>query len=236
MPPPPDREMMSVTGIRKARTMFDLLGHNPTALLAVYGYWAVLALVTVESMGIPVPGEATLLAAAIYAGTTHRLSIVLVVLAAATGAITGDNIGFLIGRTGGARLLQRVGRYVRLNEGKLQLGRYLFDRHDGKVVFFGRFVAVLRVWAAVLAGANQMPWKRFLAFNTAGGVLWATLMGSLAFALGDHVHELNGPLSLGSTALAATVMLGGMIAMHRVERRWQREMRPTEMGCDALAA
>src|SRR6266436_2822832 len=129
--------------------MFHFATSQLSHLLATYGYWAVLVFVAIESTGIPFPGETMLLIAAIYAGTTHQLSIPLVILAAASGAIIGDNIGFWVGREG---------RYRLLDERKLKLGQYLFLKHGGKVVFFGRFVAVLRAWAAFLAGTNHMSW------------------------------------------------------------------------------
>src|SRR5579864_5738584 len=146
--------------------------HALSHLLAIFSYWAVLVFVAIESTGIPFPGETMLLAASIYAGTTHHLQIVFIIIAAAAGAILGDNLGYLVGREGGFRLLRRYGRFIRVDERKLKLGMYLFRRHGGKVVFFGRFVAVLRAWAAFLAGVNRMRWPRFLAFNAAGGILW----------------------------------------------------------------
>ena len=108
-------------------------------------------------MGIPFPGETMLLVAAISAGTIHHLSLLLVIVAAASGAIVGDNLGYWIGRQGGSRLLRRYGRSLQLAERKLKLGQYLFRKHGGKVVFLGRFIAVLRAWAAFLAGTNRMP-------------------------------------------------------------------------------
>lgn len=138
-------------------------------LLTTYGYWAIFACIAIESTGIPFPGETMLLVAAIFAGTTHRLSIPLAILAAESFAILGDNLGFWVGREGGFRLLRRYGRYIHLDERKLKLGLYLFRRHGGKVVFFGRFVAVLRMWAAFLAGVNRMAWPRFLLFNAPSG-------------------------------------------------------------------
>lgn len=98
------------------------------------------------------PGESMLLLAAIYAGTTHHLSILLVIVA----AVLGDNLGFLVGREGGYRLLRRSGHVIRLDERKLKLGQYLFRKHGSKVVFFGRFIAVLCAWTAFLAGTNRM--------------------------------------------------------------------------------
>src|SRR5437868_3688184 len=126
-------------------------------------------------MGIPAPGETALVSAAIFAATTHRLDIGMVVAAAATGAILGDNIGYRLGRRFGYALLTRYGRFARIDAGRIRLGRFLFDRHGGKVVFFGRFVAVLRALAALLAGINRMDWRRFLFFNATGGLVWAAV-------------------------------------------------------------
>ena len=196
-----------------------LLGFDLTHLLTAYGGWAVLVFVAIESMGIPIPGETMLLVAAAYAGATGHVPIVVVIAAAAAGAILGDNLGFLIGRIGGLRLLRRYGRYVYLNERKLKVGRYLFQRHGGKAVFFGRFVAVLRVFAAFLAGANRMPWRRFVLFNAAGGLIWAILMGLLGYALGASVQ---GPLGIATLALAASVVVGGIIVLQRNGKRLER--------------
>src|SRR3989440_10415262 len=166
---------MCVRDGESRRHMFHIATSDLMHLLTTYGYWAVLVFVAIESTGIPFPGETMLLVAAIYAGTTHQLSIALVIAAAATGAILGDNLGFWVGREGGFRLLRRYGPYIRLDERKLKLGQYLFHKHGVKVVFFGRFVAVLRAWAAFLAGTNRMPWSRFLPANAAGGIVWATI-------------------------------------------------------------
>jgi membrane protein DedA with SNARE-associated domain len=189
-----------------------------THLLTTYGYVGVLLLIAAESMGIPVPGETMLIAAAVYAGTTHRLQIPLVIAAAAVGAILGDNLGFLIGREGGYRLLHRYGRYVRLDERRLKLGRYLFLRHGGKVVFFGRFIAVLRTWAAFLAGVNRMPWGRFLFFNVTGGIVWASAFGIGGYILGNNVERFASPLGLATAALAAVLTLTAVILVRRHEQ------------------
>src|ERR671930_477574 len=109
-------------------------------LLTNFGYLAVFALVGMESLGIPLPGETMLITAAIYAGATHNLSIAGVIGAAIAGAIIGDNIGYAAGYKGGLPLLRRYGKYIRLDERRLKLGRYLFTKYGGKVVFFGRFV------------------------------------------------------------------------------------------------
>jgi membrane protein DedA with SNARE-associated domain len=93
-------------------------------LIQAYGLWVVFAVVMLEGMGIPVPGETALITAALYAGSTHQIGIASVVLVAAMAAIIGDNI----------RLIVRYGRHVRLNEARLKMGQYLFRRHGGKIV------------------------------------------------------------------------------------------------------
>ena len=203
--------------------MFHYSGHALTHLLTTYGYWAVLLFVAVESTGIPFPGETMLLVAAIYAGTHHGFHIPLVILAAAGGAIVGDNLGFLVGRAGGYRLLRRYGHVVRLDERKLKLGIYLFRQHGGKVVFFGRFVAVLRAWAAFLAGTSRMPWDRFFFFNATGGILWATLYGIGGYALGDNIHRLSGPVGVATVVLAILVIIIAFVLLRRNEARLEDE-------------
>jgi membrane protein DedA with SNARE-associated domain len=160
----------------------------------------------IESIGVPVPGETALIGAALYAGSTHKLEIWWVIGAAIAGAIIGDNIGFSIGRYGGAGLLLRYGHKVRLHEGRLKIGIWLFRRHGGKVVFWGRFVSVLRTYAAFLAGTNQMAWPRFLVFNAAGAVVWATIYGVLYYVFGGALQRL-------STAIDITLGVAGAVAV-----------------------
>lgn len=199
--------------------MPSFLGFDPTHLIAVYGYWAIFVIVGLESMGVPMPGETVLVTAAVYAGTTHGLQIPIVVATAAGGAIVGDNLGFWIGRELGFRLLLKHGSKIGLGEPRLKLGQYMFERHGGKVVFFGRFVAFLRAFAALLAGANRMRWWRFLAFNAAGGIAWATLFGGGGYFLGASIERFAGPIGV---ALAVGVVIGagiGLIVVRRGEVR-----------------
>jgi membrane protein DedA with SNARE-associated domain len=208
--------------------------HTLMHLLATYGYLAVLLLVAIESTGIPVPGESMLIAASIYAATTHHLSIAVVVVAAALGAMVGDNLGYLAGRHGGTALIRRYGHLVRLDERKLAVGQYLFDTHGGKVVFFGRFVAILRMWAAFLAGMHHMPWKRFMLFNAGGAAGWATLMGVGAYSLGGTMARLGGVMGVTGAVLAALLMVGVSVALKRKERSLQ--VKVTEHRCRPIAA
>jgi len=195
----------------------------PSPLLAHAGYGAVMLAVGIESMGIPFPGEATLIAAAAYAGSTHKLNIVFVVAAGAAGAIIGDNIGFWIGREVGLRLLLRYGKYIRMTERRIKLGQYLFQRYGGTVVFFGRFVAVLRALAAFLAGTNRMTWPRFLVFNAAGGIVWAGVYGFGAYALGTQIHRLAGPVGAGLGAVALVLIVCGFVFLRRHEHQLEDE-------------
>jgi membrane protein DedA with SNARE-associated domain len=203
--------------------MFHFATSTLTQLLATYGYLAVLLFVAIESTGIPFPGETMLLVAAIAAGTTHQLSIAWVIVAAASGAILGDNLGFWVGRDGGYRLLRRYGRYIHVEERRLKLGQYLFLKHGGKVVFFGRFVAVLRAWAAFLAGTNRMRWPRFLLFNAAGAIVWATLYGLGGYFLGDNIHRLVGPVGIVFLVLAVLLIIAGIVIVRRNEERLEDE-------------
>lgn len=203
--------------------MFHFVTNDLTHLLTTYGYLAVFLFVAIESIGIPFPGETMLVTAGVYAGTTHHLKIVIVIVAAAGGAIIGDNIGYGIGRAGGYRLLRRYGKYIRLEEPKLKLGQYLFRKHGAKVVFFGRFVSILRTFAAFLAGVNVMPWDRFLAFNAAGGVLWATIYGTAAYLLGGRIRTLSKPVDIVLAVIGIAAVAGIIVFLRFNERRLEQE-------------
>jgi len=199
------------------------LGLDLTWLLATFGYLAVFLFIAIERIGIPFPGETMLITAAIYAGHTHRLDIVLVIAAAAAGAIIGDNIGFAIGHWGGYRLIRRYGHYVRLHKGRLKLGQYLFRKHGAKVVFFGRFVSILRAYAAFLAGTNRMPWWHFLVFNAAGGVVWASVFGVGAYALGTQINNLSRTSGIVFGILAGLAIVASFVFLRRNEARLMAE-------------
>jgi membrane protein DedA with SNARE-associated domain len=196
-----------------------MLHLGPTSLITKFGYLAVAAIVGLESVGLPLPGEATLIAAAVYAGTTQRLNIWLVIACASLGAIVGDNLGFWIGRELGFRLLIRWGSYVGLTESRIKVGQYLFQLHGGKIVFFGRFLAVLRIWAALLAGVNQMAWPKFLLFNSGGAVLWAAIYGLGAYCLGHVLESFTRPAAivLGIVGLLALIALLVFTKRHEAE-------------------
>jgi membrane protein DedA with SNARE-associated domain len=197
-------------------------------LVAQHGYWVVFLIVMLESAGIPLPGETALVLASIYAGATDQLNIAFVIASAAAGAILGDNIGFWVGRTWGLTFLLRYGKLIHLPEKRLRLGQYLFATHGAKIVFFGRFVAFLRVFAALLAGVNQYKWPPFLFFNAAGGIVWAIVFGAGAYLFGESIHLVSGPL--GVAALGGVVI--GVIVFTRAVRRQEKKMEEQITAAD----
>jgi membrane protein DedA with SNARE-associated domain len=201
---------------------FFLSTHTIDGWLSSYGYLVVFLLVMIESIGVPVPGETALIGAALYAGSTGKLQIWWVIALAIAGAVIGDNIGFSIGRYGGARLLLRYGHKVRLHEGRLKIGIWLFRRHGGKVVFWGRFVSILRTWAAFLAGANQMDWPRFLVFNASGGIVWATLYGVLYYVFGNTLRKLSTTIDVTIGVAGSLILVGFVVWTRRKEAELQK--------------
>ena len=211
--------------------MFDFLTPDfMHHLIESYGLWILFVLVMLESSGIPMPGETALVSAALYAGATHRLDITSVVGVAAAAAIIGDNIGYLAGRTIGFRLIVRHGAYLGLTEPRLKVGQYLFLQHGGKIVFFGRFVAFLRAFAALLAGINRMPWPNFLLMNALGGICWASLFGFGAYLFGHQIKMVAGPLGIVLLIAAVGLTVAGAIFFRRHERELEERARAALPG------
>ena len=188
---------------------------NVDHLLSTYGYAAVFAIVGMESLGIPLPGETILIAAGAYAGSTHRMSVWGIFAVAAAGAIVGDNIGFWIGDKGGYRLLRRYGHHIRFDESRMKVGRLVFDTHGGKVVFFGRFISILRTYAAFLAGTNKMSWRRFLPWNASGGIVWAAAYSFGAYAAGNALKRASRPIDIGLGVAAVVLVTAFLVAVRR---------------------
>jgi membrane protein DedA with SNARE-associated domain len=200
------------------------------SLVLQYGYVAIFVVIGLESAGLPLPGEAALVAASIYAGATGHLHIALVIACAALGAIIGDNIGFWAGRRFGKALLVKYGPYIHVSATRLKVGEYLFRQHGGKIVFYGRFVAFLRIFAAVLAGANSYGWRPFLIYNAAGGIVWASLVGLGAYMFGNAVHNVTGPLG----CVGLVVAIAAMVLLWRVARQHEKRLH-TQMEADVAA-
>ena len=199
--------------------METLLNINVGDLIARFGYLGVFALIFFESAGVPLPGEMASISAAIYAGTTPHMHIELGILAAASGAILGDNLGCWFGRRYGFGFLHRFGPYIHLTEPRLKIGQMLFQRHGGKVVFLGRFTALLRTWAAILAGANRFSPRRFFVWNASGGVSWAMVYGLGGYFFGQSITLFAGPVSIG---LSVAVVIGAAAIYFLFKKHEQR--------------
>src|SRR3954452_11888282 len=170
------------------------------------GLPVMVLLIAGESMGLPLPGETALIAAAILA-SRGKLDIVPVIVLAAVAAIVGDNLGYLIGRKGGRKLILRHERLRPHAERMLAVGEPFFARHGPKAVFLGRWFAGLRIAAAWMAGINQMRWPSFLFWNATGGIAWAVSVGVLAYALGHSAERL---LKTAGAVGAGTIVVGGI--------------------------
>ncbi|MFL5482459.1 MAG: DedA family protein [Gemmatimonadaceae bacterium] len=179
-----------------------------THLLHTYTYPGVLSLVMLESLGIPLPGEIALVTAAAYAGIAHNVSVSGVILMAALGATIGGVLGYLIGIKGGLPLLTRYGGYIGVRKKHIEKAHGFFERNGAKAILFGRFVAVLRTWAAVIAGAARMSFKRFVAYNTLGSILWAIVFGWLGYYFGRDLPLLEHYISRVSLGILIVVALG----------------------------
>ena len=186
--------------------------HNEWAMLLLF------VLLALESFGLPVPGETALIACGVLA-SQGSLSIVSVILVGIAAAIIGDNLGYWAARRGGRPLLERYRLTRGYAERYLPRSERFFARHGGKAVFFGRFVAVLRVTAAWVAGISHMSWWRFLAWNAAGGIVWATTIALVAYSLGDAAASALSRYGLYAAGGAVLLAALGFLVARRVERR-----------------
>jgi membrane-associated protein len=191
------------------------------------GYTVVFALIAIETMGIPVPGETALIAAALLAHDGQMDIVVLVALASAA-AILGDNVGFAIGRKGGRALLSRPGPWHDTRLRALAYGEPFFAKHGPKAVFLGRWISGLRIASAWLAGINGMHWPTFLVWNALGGIFWACTVGLAVYFAGhvaENVIEVAGPVAGG---LIVAALAGFLLWRHRRKRH-----APVEVPADA---
>lgn len=197
-----------------------------------FGYLAVAALVMVEDFGVPLPGETVLVLAAVYAGT-GRLNVFLVALIGFLAAVTGDSIGYAIGRFGGRAVVERYGRYVLLTPERLDSATRFYERHGPKVVTIARFVEGLRQANGIIAGIAGMPWLRFVAYNALGAALWVGVWTSVGYFSGSHITAIYNDAKRYETYVAIAVAAVVVILVGRtVARRMRRPdpQEPTEGG------
>jgi len=190
-----------------------------TKLLLDYGLVLLFVLVGLESTGIPLPGETSLIAAAVLASSGHY-SIVVVIAVASAGAIVGDNAGYWIGRKGGRALLRRIPYLRDYFDRVLPPAERFFRRHGAKAVFFGRFISILRVTAAWLAGISHMSWWKFLFWNAAGGIAWATAFGVVAYYAGRAAADAINRYGLYAGIAVVVLIVLAAAGIHL----WRRQM------------
>ena len=203
--------------------------------VAHYGYLAVFGLILFQTVGIPLPGEAALIAAAVYAQHTHKLDVIDIILISALATSLGGVMGYWIGRRGGYPLLMRHGHHVGLNPARMRLGEYLFQFHGGKILLFGRVIAVLRTYQSVLAGIYRMPFRRFVAFSGLGALLWAAAIGYGAYGFGGLFNRMAGVLAWGTLALGLGIMFAIAIYLKRQENVLQARADAALLGAEQVA-
>jgi len=188
------------------------------SLFTHYGYWVVFFGVMLENAGLPVPGETILLAAGFFAADGH-FSLPLVMLIAAVGAVTGDNIGFAVGHHYGRNFFIRFGKYLFLTEHRLEKIDEFFHRHGNKTILIARFITGLRVFAALFASASKMPWRTFFVYNVAGAILWAVVIAMLGHIFGHSWPLLEKWVGRsGMFMLLAAVVIGAIVWRLRAHR------------------
>lgn len=190
--------------------------HHLYLLLQAYTYPALFGLVLLESLGIPLPGEIALVTAAAFA-SRGSISIGVVIFLAAFGATVGGVIGYWIGNRGGLALIGRYGGYVGVRQSHIDRVHFFFERNGAKTILFGRFVAVLRTWASVVAGAACMSFRKFVAFNTLSSVVWAAVFGLLGFYFGKDLPLLEHYISRASLVILVALAVG--IALFLLQKR-----------------
>jgi membrane protein DedA with SNARE-associated domain len=191
------------------------------SLVADYGLALLFLLIGMESAGIPLPGETALVAAGVLAARGD-LDIVAVIAVAAAAAIVGDNAGYWIGRIGGRRLLTRWAWLERHASKVLPWSERFFARHGPKTIFLGRFIAVLRVTAAWLAGVSRMEWWRFFFWNAAGGICWALLVGLVAYYAGQAAADAIDRYGRYAAVAIVALLVVGFFVVRFLRRRMLR--------------
>ena len=190
-----------------------------TDFVATYGIWLVAAFIALESMSVPLPAEAALMAAAIFAARTHDFDIWYLIVIGTLAAIVGNTAGFWLGWRFGPRLLLRHGARFGLTEQRLKIGQWLFVRYGGRFVFTARFLPFLRNMAAVLAGANSMPQSKFYLVSAIAGAAWVVCYGLGTYALSEVFMEIASPAAIVLGVAAVSIVLAVPMFIVRYEQR-----------------
>jgi phosphatidylglycerol lysyltransferase len=213
--------------------------HAILNLVEHFGYLIVFLGVGIESLGIPVPGETVLVIGAVYAAQGHLHPAVVAAVAVA-GAILGDNTGYYVGRRWGHRLIRtRLLRRI-YDPRRLAVAERFFAKHGWTAVFFGRFIAILRIFAGPLAGMHHMPWTHFVLANAGGAIVWVSAVVTAGVLVGgnlDHIVQLVSRAGYIGLGVAVVLVITFVVVHHLRKRRELREgerlLREEETGTDA---
>ncbi len=200
---------------------------NVQAWIATWGYLGIFLFVFIGNLGIPVPEETVMIVAGFVAGR-EILDIRAVYAVVFLSAVTGDCCGFLIGRTGGQRLLARLAtrfEFARRRYDRLQI---FFQTHGAKAVFMARFIAGVRFMAGPMAGAAGMPFAQFLGWNVMGAMVWCSIVVTVGYLVGDELYDVIRMSHLASrgTELAIALVVIALFVVWWRERRHQPVARP----------
>jgi len=176
------------------------------------------AIIGLESMGIPSPGETALVAAAVLA-SQGKLQIWLVILIGVSSAIIGDNIGYWLGRRYGRSVFMASGPFLHHRVHAIRYGDGFFKRHGAKAVFLGRWIALVRFATAWLAGINRMPIKRFFFWNAFGGITWGVTYGLVGYYGGKAAAHVLAQAGLVGLGVMVAMFIAFVITVRRRERR-----------------
>ena len=186
-----------------------------------YGYWTVAIALLLENAGIPVPGETILLFASFLAYSERELHLPIIIIVATAACTIGDNLGYLIGRRGGRRLLARYQHIFRIRDKTIARGERLFARYGSLTIFFARFVFGMRIIAGPLAGVLHMEWKRFVLFNFLGAVVWVTVITLVGYFFGSQWEALLRVMHRINLGIAAAVGIVVLLLWWRHRRKKQ---------------
>jgi membrane-associated protein len=173
-----------------------------------YGYWAVGAVLLLENIGLPLPGETVLLFASFLAYDEHELQLSWIIIVATLVSTLGGSLGFALGKNGGRPMLDRYQRLFRISNATLERGENLFARFGGVTVFFSRFVFGLRVIAGPLAGVLRMPARKFLVWNFIGAAAWVTVVTMIGYFFGRHWKEMERVMKRFDIAVVVAALIG----------------------------
>src|ERR1700733_10410081 len=178
--------------------------------LVHYGYWAVAAMLLLESAGLPLPGETILLLAGFLAYSEHELRLPWVIVVGIVATTLGGELGFAFGRHGGRPLIERYQHVFSIRAESVARGERLFERYGAATVFQARFLFGMRVLASLLAGALHMPWRKVVLFNFLGAAVWVSAICGAGYLVGRPWGRLAHDLRRFDLAVGAVVVLGAL--------------------------